>query len=48
MKSLKAILYLFACIILVSGIVACGGGGSGGDNPDIDHTEMASRKEEEN
>ena len=30
MKSLKAILYLFACVILVSGIISCGGGGSGG------------------
>ncbi len=30
MKSLKAILYLFACGILVSGLISCGGGGGGG------------------
>ena len=29
MKSLKAILYLFSCVILVSGIISCGSGGGG-------------------
>ncbi len=32
MRSLKAILYLFACIILVSGLIACGGGGGNDSN----------------
>ncbi len=29
MKSFRDILYLFTCIILVSGIISCGGGGGG-------------------
>lgn len=40
MKSFRAILYLLACVILLSGLISCGGGGGGGGSSSADVSDV--------